>query len=125
MTKTTMKLLSSNAYAGMGQGQFFESYPTYYLRCRVYGHRWPEDDTDLVMWKYVGKGLLDRIYACTRCGAVKTEHLNTHHERVANSDILYPRGYLTPKTGLVKQDFRGTAYSEEFARASASGDVFK
>lgn len=117
---------SSTWYASMPQDKVLAIYPDQYRYCRVYGHAWPrpEDPIGLITWEIVGVGLRDRTCECMRCGYRKTEHFNKRGERISKTSPRYPRGYLTPGTGLNIVDFREVAHTEEFRRAEAAGRVF-
>jgi hypothetical protein len=117
---------SSNWYSSMPQEQVLKVYPQQYRDCRVSGHAWPrpEDPIGLITWKWVGVGQRDRTVECMRCGYRKTEHFNKKAERIGSTTPRYPRGYLTPGTGLNIVDFREVAHEDELRRAEAAGRVF-
>jgi hypothetical protein len=114
-------------YKDLNPDELLDLYPDVYYECRIQ-HDWPtkhesSKEGGKVVWQYVGPGLIDRTIACKRCGSRKTEHYNTHFERVKSSDIRYSPGYLTPRTGLTKTDFRASWFGNEFKEMNQAGRV--
>lgn len=108
-------------YWEMDPDEVLETYPAAYLKCRMQ-HRWSEEPT----WRLAGPNVLERQVVCTRCSAIGYEEVDarTYRRISPQRKIRYPRGYLTPKTGLVRSDFRSTEYRLEFAQAEKHGRVF-
>lgn len=114
-------------YSGMDADMILGVYPSNYYDCRVGRHNFPTKNNkksgDSVVWQYVAPRRLDRTSACRSCGLAKTEHLDNHFRRVEAPTYHYPPGYLTPKSGLVKEDFVGVVYADDFAKANAEDRV--
>jgi hypothetical protein len=94
------------------------NYPSEFLECRE-GHPWSRK----IFYDIVDQDHSERLKECTNCGLRRVELVNIHtYERIGRLKYRKrPPGYLTPKTGLTRSDFRTRQFQEEFAEATKAG----
>lgn len=92
-------------------------YDRYFLSCRVDRHRWGRATT----YELIDPTHAERRKLCEDCMALRWEEIDLDtFERTGRLGYRYPRGYLTPRTGLTLADFRERLLREDFAEAMAT-----
>ena len=96
-------------------------YPREYLECRE-NHAWSRK----VFCDPVDRFHSERIRECTNCGLrqVRTIDINTFRQVKRLTYRNRPPGYLTPGTGLERDDFLELRFRAEFEQA-AKGNLSK
>lgn len=108
----------SSSYRGMSPEEILEKYPEVFRDCRV-SHQWPRRAIFMVLSPRVR----ERTVQCRNCGLTKSFLIDDSGQRISPTRSSYPRGYLTPKSGLARADFAARAYNADFERALNEGRV--
>ena len=99
------------------QEEILDEYPQEFLECRE-NHAWSRK----VLCDPVDPVHSERIRECTNCGLrqVRTININTFQEVKRLTYRGRPKGYLTPGTGLTRDQFLARRFRAEFEEAAKS-----
>lgn len=119
MTKRKKRELPK--WSEMATDEILSIYPQEYLECRI-GHDW----TRRPVWNMVGPRVWELSVGCGRCGSKKVSLIDDKTKReVRKPYTRYPSGYLTPRTGLTRSDFKTGNNVRDFDRASKEGRIHR
>lgn len=97
--------------------QVLADYNPEFLPCRTDRHRWSRK----AVYAPAARDHAERQKMCEDCMTQRFEIINTRtFERVGPVRYRYVKGYLTPRSGLVLDDFRSRLLRNEFEEASKS-----
>lgn len=107
-------------WSEMEADEILSLYPDEFLDCRT-GHAWNKRG----IWNLVGPEVWELSYGCA-CGAKKVSLVDDKTKRqIRHPYIRYSPGYLTPRTGLTRDDFRTGFQTRDFDRADKDGRVHR
>lgn len=91
------------------------NYSTTFLICRSDRHNWSRQ----AHWFVADQHYAERHIICKDCSTRRVETINTRtYERIGSARYRYPKGYLTPRSGLTLTDFRTRRVRDDFEKAT-------